>query len=297
MTRIDVMDRAAELRRQRVPFVLATVVRAQSPTSARPGDCAVILSDGTIEGFVGGSCALTTVKAESLRVLSRESSALLIISPHSTQSDENDSDGEVIRAFNPCLSGGTLEMFLEPSLPEPTIVIYGDSPIAQALLDAAAVVGFRPLEGTFMGSKELESDFVVIATHGIDEEPALIEALESKASYIGLVASRRRGAGVLSLLEDKGYDLSRIKSPAGLDIGGRTPGEIAISILAEIVTRRNSRSHRAETLAPNYPQIGIDPICGMDVVIDASAITVNLGGIDYYFCCNGCRVNFQKQHS
>jgi xanthine dehydrogenase accessory factor len=226
--------RAVALETERVPYVQATVVRAGRPASVQPGATALVLADGTIEGFVGGHCAEPSVRLHALHVLETGEALLLRIEP----GDENDSaavDGAVT-VHNPCISGGALEIFLEPRLPKPRMRVVGDTPIARALTELAAGVGFET------GAEPADDDAaVVVASHGRDEEEALATALDVGVPYVGLVASRKRGQAVVASLEVSDDDRARVHTPAGLDIGARTPEEIALSILAEIVATRTKQ--------------------------------------------------------
>jgi xanthine dehydrogenase accessory factor len=223
--------RAAALESERVPFVCATVVRAGRPASVQPGAGAIVLGDGTIEGFVGGHCAEPSVRLHALRVLETGEPLLLRIEPGN--GDEAAVDG-AITVHNPCISGGALEIFLEPHLPAPRLHVVGDTPIARALIELAAGAGYEIGEG--------DETALVVASHGRDEEEALATALETGVPYVGLVASRRRGNAVVDSLDVSEDDKARVHTPAGLDIGARTPEEIALSILAEIVSTRRART-------------------------------------------------------
>ena len=229
-------DRAAALDVERVPYVQATVVRAARPASVQVGATALVLNDGTIEGFVGGHCAEPSVRIHALRVLETGEPLLLRIEPGSGDGDATEG---AITVHNPCISGGALEIFLEPRLPAARITVLGDTPIATALAELGRGLGYE----IATGEPTADDAALVVASHGRDEEPALTAALEKGVPYIGLVASRKRGAAVLESLEAE--DTTRIHTPAGLDIGARTPEEIALSILAEIVATR-----RAQTTPP-----------------------------------------------
>jgi xanthine dehydrogenase accessory factor len=236
--RSEIAGRADALTASRTPFAVATVVRRQRPSSVRPGDSAVVLADGTIEGFVGGACAEESVRLHALRVLETGEPLLLRIVP-------GDIDGPAeegaVTVSNPCLSGGALEIFLEPRLPAPRIVVVGDTPIALALERLAGEVGFDARKGTdpFLAIDD-DDAAVVVASHGHGEEEALRAALASAVPYVGLVASRARGAAVRDSLGVEGT--SRLRTPAGIDIGARTPEQVALSILAEIVAVRSELS-------------------------------------------------------
>src|SRR2546421_10847030 len=194
MSRTDLLERAQRLRSARTPFVLATVVRAQRPTSAKAGDSALVLADGTVDGFVGGACAESTVRLEGLRLFATGESTLLRITPSGPGPDP---DGEgLVTVANPCLSGGTLEIFLEAMVPPPLVVVLGDAPVARALAEVGAALGYEMVRAT--ESIPPDTAAVVVASHGRDEEPVLVAALRAGVPYVALVASRRRAAGGLA---------------------------------------------------------------------------------------------------
>ncbi|HEV2756545.1 MAG TPA: XdhC family protein [Actinomycetota bacterium] len=206
-------------------YVEAIVVRCSRPSSARAGDRARVLPDGTIEGFVGGSCADATVRLHALRCLETGEPLLVRIVPGSSSAPASE-DGTVTVA-NPCLSGGALEIFLSPCVPAPVVCVVGDSPVARALRSMLPLAGFSAGEDADFG--------VVVASHDHGDADALRAAVDSGVPYVALLASRRRGAAVL---EEAGVDPARVSTPAGLDIGARTPGEIAVSIVAEMIRER-----------------------------------------------------------
>jgi xanthine dehydrogenase accessory factor len=311
----EVTRRAAELRRSRVPFVHARVVRIERPTSAKPGDEAVVLPDGSIEGFVGGTCAEATVRAQSLSLLDSGGSLLLRIEPEPEAGAEPRGQGGAgadpaaagavagresgtLTVVNPCLSGGALDIFLEPVVPDPAIAVHGESPIAAALVALAEGVGFSVAEGTgaspgpAVGSAGLAA--VVVASHGRDEAAALEAAVHGGVPYVGLVASRKRGEAVLAGLDLDEAQRASVHTPAGLDIGARTPREVALSILAEIVSLRprpTATPPAAETApaAPaGRPATATDLVCGMTVVADDAALHLDHDGERYWFCGSGC---------
>jgi xanthine dehydrogenase accessory factor len=227
-------ERAQQLQSQRLAFVTATVVRAQSPTSANSGDVALVLADGTVEGFVGGVCAEESVRLHGLRAMETGEPLLLRLVPD-TGPDEEVVDGAVT-AHNPCHSGGTLEIFLDPCLPPPRVVVVGEAPVAEALRELAPHVGLEAAPGPGTG----DDLALVVASHGRDEEAALAAALTAGVPYVGLVASEKRGARVRAALDVPDELRERLHTPAGLAIGARTPAEIALSILAEIVRERRA---------------------------------------------------------
>ena len=308
-------QRARELAGAGTAFVTATVVRAQRPTSVKAGDVALVLADGTIEGFVGGVCAQQSVRVYSLKSLQTEEAVLLRIVPDGP-TGEDPATGRVIdieegavTAQNPCLSGGAIEIFLEPVLPIPRVLVVGDTPIAAAVLALGPEVGLDLVAVSDGSPDPVARDLaLVVAAHGRDELHTLRLALAAGVPYVGLVASHKRGAGVLEELRVDGVPdelLERIDVPAGLDIGARAPAEIALSILASIVAvRRGERTPLPEGVriaAPERvadatsPQLAVDPICGMTVAVVAGTPSVEHEGETLYFCCEGCATKFRTQ--
>lgn len=284
----SIATRAGELIGQRRRFVQATVVRAQCPTSARPGDAALVLPDGTIEGFVGGQCAEESVRATALDVLEEGGSTLLRILP-----DDSESFPETpgaITTINPCLSGGAIEVFLEAKLPAARILVVGSTPIADALVQLGGPLGFA-MDAALDGVDVVGATAVLIASHGREEESTIRAALDAEVGFIGLVASATRGAAVVESLGLNPDERKVVHSPVGVDIGARTAEEIALSILAAVVRAvrvdgLEAPKHDAE---PARPATAIDPVCGMTVTIGADTAHLHHDGADYWFCNPGCR--------
>jgi xanthine dehydrogenase accessory factor len=298
--------RAEELAAEGVPFVTATVVRAQRPTSVQAGNVALVLADGVIEGFVGGVCTEHSIRAYSLQAMETGEALLLRILPFaeepgdSAPDDFTDADGSVT-VQNPCLSGGAVEVFLEPVLPAPRLLVCGDTPIAAALLRLGAELGYAVADGDELEPRP-DDLALVVAAHGRDELHTLRRGLESGVPYVGLVASPRRGTGVIAELRGDGVpaeQVARIDVPAGLDIGARTPPEVALSILAKIVAvRREGRPAAAPAPAPaatSASPLAVDPICGMTVAAVAGTPSLTRGGETVYFCCEGCKAKFESR--
>ncbi len=227
--------RAQELADQGVVFATATVVRAQRPTSVTAGDVALVLGDGTMEGFVGGECTEHSVRTYALKSMQTGEAVLLRILPFDekdggTADDLTGADGSVT-VQNPCLSGGAIEVFLEPVLPAARVLVVGDTPIARALVRVGGELGFAVAAADGEHLDPHPGDLaLVVAAHGRDELHTLRLGLEAALPYVGLVASPKRGTGVLAELRADGVpdaQLARIDVPAGLDIGARTPGEVA----------------------------------------------------------------------
>jgi xanthine dehydrogenase accessory factor len=323
---VDYFDKAHGLQKSGQPFVIATVVRAEKPTSAKAGAKAIITADGTLDGWVGGSCTQPTVIRESLKALQDGQPRFLRMCPPEKLRGEQSGVVEVVLT---CISGGTLEIYLEPHLPAPHILAIGHLPVVEALSAlakdmhyAVTVVGENAAREQFPRADEvLEFDmnaanlrftpqtYVVVASHGNYDEPALEAALDSDAAYVALVASKKRRDAVLEYLRGSGLSeekLARLKCPAGLDFGAVTPEEIALSILAEIVQLRRQPlgSAQGKSLISNLQlqhaassavemADAKDPVCGMMVEIAGARYTAIHAGQVYYFCSAGCQRSFE----
>jgi xanthine dehydrogenase accessory factor len=315
--RIDLLERASKLRAMRTPFVVATVVRVAKPASAHPGDSAIVLPDGTIEGFVGGMCSESTVRTQGLRQLAAGRSVLLHITPPGPVAAETGTESEVT-VGNPCLSGGALDIFLEVMRPPALVHVYGDTPVARALADVGRAAG-ADMRPTTDANAPIPADAtaVVVASQGGDEHLVLTAALRAGVPYVGLLASRRRGAAVAGSLGLDPAQLARLHTPAGLDIGAQSPGEVAVSIMAQIIGMfprgddpPQTPSAHGGLLAPHTlsgetarPPVlpgpleeATDPVCGMTVAVSGSAIRLDTDEGRYYFCCAGCRDAFAANH-
>ncbi|QGN48597.1 XdhC family protein [Micromonospora sp. WMMD558] len=314
MTPVDLFARADGLRAQRTPFVLATVVRAERPTSAKPGYRAIVLPDGTIEGFVGGACAESTVRLQSLRLLRTGESTLLRVTPGAA-AEQAPAEGMVV-VDNPCLSGGTLDIFLEAVVPAPLVHVFGDTPIARAVAEVGAAAGYAVTRSTDPAAPiPPDTVGVVVAAHGHDEEAVLRAAVHADVPYVALVASRQRGPTVLAGADLPADLAARVRSPAGLDIGARTPGDVALSVLAELVQVRASTPGEATVPAQRHgddhddheqaagpgnralltvldPATAVDPVCGMSVAVGPASLHLERAGRTWYFCAAGCRRAF-----
>ena len=273
---------------RREPFATATVVRAEKPTSAKPGAKAIVTADGALHGWIGGSCAAPTVIRESLESLADGQPRLILIS------NEPLPPRKGLRQIPmTCVSGGALEIYIEPVLPREQLVVFGTTAVARALASLGAGLNFAvatSLQDVIVD----ERTHIVVATRGEGDEGAVIDALRTPAPYVALVASRKRGGSVMESAMAAGIAKPRamgLHYPAGLDIGARTEEEIALSILAEIV-----RDRPTATAAPEVAE-AIDPICGMTVAITPHALSAIHEGTTYYFCAESCRRRFLKEHA
>lgn len=318
----DFFTKAGELMRNGVPFATAIVVRAEKPTSSKPGDKAIITADGTMHGWIGGSCAQPTVIREALKALRADESRFVRLSPNPLAQPQREGLNDVPLT---CFSGGTLEIYIEPQQPQPQLIVIGNLPVARSLAELGKAMSYHTVvvdpghQGTppaYAG--RLLTDLtafavlvrpytaIVVATHGQYDELALEQALKTDAAYIGLVASRKRAEAVREYLAQQGLtaeQLIRFKSPAGLDIHARRGDEIALSIMAEIVQQRRTQledifqSESVETSQAEVvsaPLEAIDPVCGMRVAIAGAKYTYEYQGTTYYFCCPGCKTTFRK---
>jgi xanthine dehydrogenase accessory factor len=286
---MTISERARELLATRTPFVHATVVRAQPPTSSYPGDEAILLADGTIEGFVGGQCAQKSVRKAALGALQAGESVLLRVLPDGDVHFPEAQGACVV--VNPCLSGGSLEIFLTPQLPAPLIRVYGATPIAEALAQLGGVLGYDVRRDT----DPADATAVVIASHGGPEAEIIRAALDNGVPYIGLVASRVRGASILGSLDLSEAERARVHTPVGLPIGAKTPAEIAVSIAAELIAGIRGGSLSRAVAVEDGLREAVDPVCGMTVTIGPATEHLQLAGADYWFCGPGCHAAFANR--
>jgi xanthine dehydrogenase accessory factor len=330
MTPRSIFARAAELEAAGRPFAVATVVAVKRPTSARPGASGVVHPDGSIEGWVGGSCAQPVVVREALRALVDGQPRLLRLS-RDTPAEGRRGDG-VVELVMTCHSGGTLEIYVEPHLPAPVLWVAGTTPIASALTALGSAAGWRvtvfdPVadEDAFPGAERVVAGtdiaaidpalapVIVVATQGVWDEEALAAALRRDAAYVGLVASPTRAGVVRAWLRAEAgipeERLAALRAPAGLDLGAETPEEVALSILAELVqVRRGTAAFVASpgpatlagaTPAPIEPLVddivSLDPVCGMTVEREHVRHLAEHDGVVYAFCSIGCRTSFIRE--
>ncbi|MDN4644399.1 XdhC family protein [Arthrobacter sp. PsM3] len=296
---VDILTaRANDLASRREPFVHATVVRAQHPTSAHAGDTALVMPSGEIQGFVGGNCVESSVREYSLQVLASQEPLLLRVVPGEPSRSAGDGAVEV---SNPCLSGGAIEIFLQPRIPAPRVLVVGTTPVAQALETLGSGVGLAmELTDGESAAPRADDAALIVASHGKAEEIALEAALRAGVPYVALVASGTRGAAVLESLDVDPAQRARVFTPAGLQLGARTPGEIALSILAQLIQERAKSRHTgpaaqpAPVSAPAAAATATDPVCGMTVAASESTLRLEHNGATVYFCSPGCRAAFRK---
>lgn len=279
--------------------MLATVVRVEAPTSARPGDKAVITADGRLRGWIGGSCSEPVVRREALRALTEGTPQLIHIVGDAGQVKESRTHGELSFATT-CPSGGSLDIFIEPRLPKPLLLVFGDGPAAATLVRLAELTGFRARGVAHAELATLEVPpgevHAVVATMGHFDEDALEAALSHPAVEVALIASTRRAAAVRDALLRRGIDgatIARVRSPAGTVRGG-TQEEIALLALADVVAMRRKRPAKAPAAEVAQVTFVTDPVCGMTVDPLTSTRKSVYNGVTYWFCSDGCKSEFEK---
>jgi xanthine dehydrogenase accessory factor len=313
--RVELLQLAAELARKGEPFVLAMVVRRESYSSAQQGDMALITKDGSYHGWLGGNCTQPTVKREARRALLDGRPRLISLSPEPGREQRPG----ITALPMTCQSGGNVDIYLEPMLPAPRLVLFGLSPVVRALAQlgkglgyAVDVVDQHATAGAVLGADRLfnnlqapelqapsgaaaERLFSVVATMGDNDEEAVAAALALKPAYLGVVASRTRFAQLRETLLLRGVPseaLERVKSPAGLDLGARLPEEVALSILAEMVQFLRMRVDTPPPPPEPVEREELDPVCGMTVVVAGARHVGEHAGRTFYFCNARCREKF-----
>jgi xanthine dehydrogenase accessory factor len=296
----EVVEHAAELARRGESFALATVVWRQGPSSGQQGSRAIVTASGEITGWIGGACAEPTVIREAQRAIADGEPRLLLLGT-SEQFGAVPEGMTVIPIA--CQSEGAMEVYVEPVLASPHLLIVGRSPMAHTLSELAGVLGWQADvidRADFSAAAVDASAVVVVATQGHGDEEAIEQAVAASPTYIGLVASHRRGDAVLGYLADRGVPrhlLDRVRVPAGLDLGHTSHREIAVAILAELVELRASGALGAGASSVARSPEAIDPVCGMTVPADAGSRPLERDGVTYYFCSAGCRSAFEHDPS
>lgn len=317
----DVLDKAYRLTRAGEPFAIATVVRVEKPISAKSGDKAIIKEDGSLDGWVGGGCAQDTVVREAKKAIREAQPRLLRLVGMGAVAEKSEG---VLEFPITCHSGGTMDVYIEPVLPKPQLILLGNSPVAQTLAKLAHVLNFeidvfdpQATREQFPNAHQLATEhnlqsfavrplsFVVVSTQGHDDELALEAAAHSNAAYITCVSSKKKFAGRADYLRERGVSddqIARIQVPAGLDIGALTPDEIAASILAQIIQFRRQQfapkqieQAQAVATAEEIVAEAIDPVCGMTVEIANARYVSEYNGTKYYFCARSCMNSFNRE--
>jgi xanthine dehydrogenase accessory factor len=297
----DVLALASELVHRGEEFALATVVWRQAPSSGQPGARAIITSAGVLHGWIGGACAEPAVLREARQAISSGEPRLLLLGTPE-QFGDSVPDGMRVVPIS-CQSEGALQVYVEPVVPVPHLVVVGRSPMAHTLVRLATVLDWRAelldvpdVDAARVGRRSV----VIVATQGHGDEEAVAAAVDASPGFVGLVASAKRGRAVLGYLADRGVPaerLARVVAPVGLDLGHTSHREIAVAILAELVQMRAAGRFSVAGSAEGTPttpthEHAVDPVCGMSVRADPASHPVEMDGATYYFCCVGCRDAF-----
>jgi xanthine dehydrogenase accessory factor len=336
----DIFATAAHLRADRTPFVMATVVASYPPQSVRPGAKAIVHADGTIDGWVGGGCVRPVVLQESADALAdgRPRLVRMNVGPNAAGETDPMRHGDVREYPMTCQGEGGIEIYLEPVLAAPRLVLLGHTPVVQSLARLGAELGFEIVVGSAavpadlvptgvrvsadMGEALVGADattWVVVGTMGAGDEEALAAAAASDAAYVGLVASRKKARQLIEYVRETGVPaerLARVKYPAGLDLGGMSAAEIALSVLAEIVQRRYGKAspvvqsesptqsaatpvslERGSGTRPKRTPFPIDPTCGLPVDPATAKHTIVEADRTLYFCCSHCKAKYVRLQS
>jgi xanthine dehydrogenase accessory factor len=316
----EFLKKTAELTSQGATFAVATVVRSVPPTSGKPGDKAIIHADGKLWGWIGGGCAQPVIAKEALKALAEGKPRLVRISPSPDAPEEG-----IVDYTMTCHSGGALDIYIEPVFPRPHLLILGRSPIAQTLARLATTIGYAvsvvltEASGEAFGdcevvqaadynlaqAKATSRTMIVVSTQGEGDEGALEQAIKADAGYVAFVASKTKAEKVFDYLKTRGVTpekIKRVRAPAGLDIGARSPEEIAVSILAQIIQARsqaeNTPAQAKSSVSLPVVNVGTkDPVCGMGVHAGTARHKSEYEGTEFYFCCAGCKHAFDREPS
>ena len=330
MNAMDLFEQIAALRRDGQSFALATVVARRAPVSAHLGDRAIVFADGRMEGFIGGACSHEIIRQQALDSLKARCGRLVSIRPDASEAAQ--STGKHVVVPMTCVSEGAIDVYVEPFVPARRLIVVGATPVAESLArlarsmdydvvrvvedgeqrdieqEAASlgvmVVTLDVLDAVLRESAAGNADLAaVVASQGHYDERALESILRCGVPYVGLVASRKRGATVRALLEKAGVPgVATIRNPAGLDLGARTSPEVALSILAELVQAHPSgagveptaQATASPAVAQPVSATAVDPVCGMSVIVASARQKAEVDGVEYYFCCANCRAAFLK---
>jgi xanthine dehydrogenase accessory factor len=289
MTPVELLDLSRDLHRRKQPHAWITVVSVQYPSSAYVGAQAIVEADGSMHGWIGGGCVRGAAREAALRALASSTTQRLRLS-----NTANSSDAVDVHPMN-CASNGEIELFIQPAELSPRLRIYGRTPVAEAAAWLAQRAEFDPLTDADEEGIASDASFALVATQGEGDEAALEDALRSRAQAVLLIASQRKAERLRAAMLSRGISETRLKAvsaPAGPDIGAVTPNEIALSAIAGLIALRRQRTHAP----PNSSQSTgyVNPVCGAVVDPARAVSTVTLQGQTHYFCCEGCRTEFDR---
>ena len=315
--RNEFVDKLIALRNNSEPFATAMIVRRKTPSSGKPGDQAIITADGKIHGWIGGGCTRGIVLKEALLAMKDRKARFITISPEKQTSTFTNTK---IYSMT-CQSGGEVEVYIEPVLPKPQIVIFGNSHIGMALAKLAKAMDYRvdvvqskidkvvyPTADNLWAitdyeiQSEHEKYYTVVCTQGEGDLEALHKAISMNSQYLAFVSSPKKAQSIFTDLREKGVNfdqLKTIKTPAGLDLGAKLPEEVAISILAEIIKKFRlesnvGKANEKEILDIPNDEFYMNPVCNIPIQKSTAKYVLEHAGQKVYFCCDGCKVSFEK---
>lgn len=313
MLDLSTLKEIQEVQETNEPRALAMIVRREAPSSGKPGDSAVITQEGEVKGWIGGGCTKGIVIKEALEAIQQQKPRLVRIEPR-----EDAPEQEGVKNYKmTCASGGSVDVYIEPIMPMTNIAIFGRSHIAKALCKIGEAAGFSMHvisdladDGMFGDaavqnlkdfdkSTDLSDSYVVVCTQGEDDANSLGAAIGTKPKYLSFVASYRKANSVFMELKRNGVphdDLVKIKTPAGLDINAKTAEEVAISILAQIIEAKRSMENASSAeVTKEIEDLYINPVCKIPVQKSTAKHVLEYKGEKVYFCCDGCKVSFEKE--
>lgn len=290
MTPTDLLDYAQTLNRRGERYAMVTVVRVTPPTSAYVGAQAIVLADGSLHGSIGGGCAKQVVANAAVAAIRSGAAKLVRISNAAPAAVER---GVELHAMQ-CASDGEVEVFIQPHTPAPLLLVLGGTPAAVQARGFAEQSGFRVTDRVD-GSDGTPVDIALVATQGEDDEAALHSALASSARHVLLIASRRKAQSLRDAMRQRGVSEQRLavlEAPAGPDIGAHSPAHIALAAIAGAV----ACWHKAAptTVAAVPPSAYVNPVCGIEVDPGSARHVIAFQGEQFYFCCDGCKLEFER---
>ncbi len=318
--RNEFVDKLMELRSELEPFATAMIVRRKTPSSGKPGDKAIITSKGEIHGWIGGGCTRGIILKEALLAIKERKPRFVTISPVKRESSFPNTK---IYSMS-CQSGGEVEAYIEPVLPKPHIVIFGNSHIGMALAKLASAMDYRvevvqskvdkvvyptadklSAVADFEISDKHKNSYTIVCTQGEGDLESLHKAINMDCQYLAFVSSRKKAQAIFTDLRDRGVtfdQLQTIKTPAGLDLGAKLPEEVAVSILAEIIKQfrlesKTDSNGTAQTLEVPNDEYYMNPVCNIPIQKSTAKYILEHAGQKVYFCCDGCKVSFEKEPS
>ena len=313
----NLFEQLEELKDQDRNAAVAVVVNRKAPTSGKPGDKALITEEGEVLGWIGGGCTKGIVIKEAVASLKDQKPRLVKIAP----GVETKAEQHGVKTYSMmCQSEGSVDVYIEPMISPTRIFIFGRSHIAKALCEIGTVSGYDMTVVSNLSEHEMfpkakkfsslddfniedirSKDFVVVCTQGEDDEHSLKAAVASAANYVSFVSSRKKANSIFMSLKRQGVDikdLAQVKTPAGLDLNAKTPQDVAISILAQIVQEKQAPDQGQET-DKAFQQLNedlyINPVCKIPVQKSTAKYVLEHNGEKVYFCCDGCKVSFEKE--